>query len=159
PTGPADYRLRQPLAEFTGLSGLTPNPEVALVKRSAVVLTDERLQSQDRSARASARRVRAGATAAAMPAGDQIARDRGGRGCRSPQARHVRFRTLACMDLRAKLGWSYSCTLTSGSWRHRWRWPGSSRRVGSQIASMRVAASATGSPGSAARRRVCRILS
>jgi hypothetical protein len=78
--------LRQLLAEFTGLSGLTPNPEVALVKRSAVVLTDERLQSQDRSARASARRVRAGATAAAMPAGDQIARDRGGRGCRSPQA-------------------------------------------------------------------------
>jgi len=77
--------LRQLLAEFTGLSGLTPNPEVALVKRSAVVLTDER-QSQDRSARASARRVRAGATAAAMPAGDQIARDRGGRGCRSPQA-------------------------------------------------------------------------
>jgi hypothetical protein len=78
--------LRQLLAEFTGLSGLTPNPEVALVKRSAVVLMDERLQSQDRSARASARRVRAGATAAAMPAGDQIARDRGGRGCRSPQA-------------------------------------------------------------------------
>jgi hypothetical protein len=38
-----------------------------------VVLTDERLQSQDRSARASARRVRAGATAAAMPARDQIA--------------------------------------------------------------------------------------
>ena len=39
PTGPADYRLRQLLAEFTGLSGLTPNREVALVKRSAVVLT------------------------------------------------------------------------------------------------------------------------
>jgi len=31
--------LRQLLAEFTGLSGLTPNPEVALVKRSAVVHT------------------------------------------------------------------------------------------------------------------------
>jgi hypothetical protein len=31
--------LRQLLAEFTGLSGLTPNREVALVKRSAVVLT------------------------------------------------------------------------------------------------------------------------
>ena len=62
------------------------------------------------------------------------------------------------MDLRAKLGWSYSCALTSGSWRHRWRWPGSSRRVGSQIASMRGSACAIGSPGSAARRRVCRIL-
>src|ERR1700685_349532 len=35
--------------------------------------------------------------------------------------------------LLAKLGSSYSCALTSGSWRRRWRWPGSSRRVGSQV--------------------------
>ena len=32
--------------------------------------------------------------------------------------------------LLAKLVKSYSCALTSGSWRRRWRWPGSSRRVG-----------------------------
>src|SRR5271163_402857 len=36
--------------------------------------------------------------------------------------------------LLAKLVSSYSCALTSGSWRRRWRWPGSSRRVGSQLA-------------------------
>src|SRR5580692_5175178 len=36
--------------------------------------------------------------------------------------------------LLAKLVSSYSCALTSGSWRHPWRWPGSSRRVGSQLA-------------------------
>src|SRR5580692_5493255 len=36
--------------------------------------------------------------------------------------------------LLAKLVSSYSCALTSGSWRRRWRWPGSSRRVGSQVA-------------------------
>ena len=36
--------------------------------------------------------------------------------------------------LLAKLVSSYSCPLTSGSWRRPWRWPGSSRRVGSQLA-------------------------
>src|ERR1700683_2151974 len=36
--------------------------------------------------------------------------------------------------LLAKLVKSYSCPLTSGSWRRPWRWPGSSRRVGSQLA-------------------------
>jgi hypothetical protein len=36
--------------------------------------------------------------------------------------------------LLAKLVGSYSCPLTSGSWRRPWRWPGSSRRVGSQLA-------------------------
>src|SRR5271170_7897099 len=36
--------------------------------------------------------------------------------------------------LLAKLVKSYSCALTSGSWRRPWRWPGSSRRVGSQLA-------------------------
>src|SRR5579862_880337 len=35
--------------------------------------------------------------------------------------------------LLAKLVSSYSCPLTSGSWRRPWRWPGSSR-VGSQLA-------------------------
>src|SRR5271169_5894008 len=35
--------------------------------------------------------------------------------------------------LLAKLVSSYSCPLTSGSWRRPWRWPGSSRRVGSQL--------------------------
>ena len=36
--------------------------------------------------------------------------------------------------LLAKLVSSYSCPLASGSWRRPWRWPGSSRRVGSQLA-------------------------
>src|SRR5580698_10033420 len=36
--------------------------------------------------------------------------------------------------LLAKVVSSYSCPLTSGSWRRPWRWPGSSRRVGSQLA-------------------------
>src|SRR5271170_4454077 len=36
--------------------------------------------------------------------------------------------------LLAKLVSSYSCPLTSGSWRRTWRWPGSSRRVGSLLA-------------------------
>src|ERR1700683_1250138 len=36
--------------------------------------------------------------------------------------------------LLAKLVSSYSCPLTSGAWRRPWRWPGSSRRVGSQLA-------------------------
>src|SRR5450755_826590 len=36
--------------------------------------------------------------------------------------------------LLAKLVSSYSCPLTSESWRRPWRWPGSSRRVGSQLA-------------------------
>src|SRR5580658_9412786 len=36
--------------------------------------------------------------------------------------------------LLAKLVSSYSCPLTSGSWRRPWRWPRSSRRVGSQLA-------------------------
>src|SRR5580700_6691894 len=45
--------------------------------------------------------------------------------------------------LLAKLVSSYSCALTSGSWRRPWRWPGSSRRVGSQLAgSTRVQARA-----------------
>src|SRR5246127_5188689 len=45
--------------------------------------------------------------------------------------------------LLAKLVSSYSCPLTSGSWRRPWRWPGSSRRVGSQVAgSTRVPAGA-----------------
>src|SRR6202522_3740424 len=35
--------------------------------------------------------------------------------------------------LLAKLVSSYSCPLAGGSWRRRWRWPGSSRRVGSQV--------------------------
>src|SRR5271155_5140146 len=45
--------------------------------------------------------------------------------------------------LLAKLVSSYSCALTSGSWRRRWRWPGSSRRVGSQVAG------STGAPAGA----------
>jgi hypothetical protein len=45
--------------------------------------------------------------------------------------------------LLAKLVRSYSCPLTSRSWRRPWRWPGSSRRVGSQLAgSTRVQARA-----------------
>src|ERR1700683_2723939 len=36
--------------------------------------------------------------------------------------------------LLAKLVSSYSCPLTSGSWRRPWRWPGSSGRVGSKLA-------------------------
>src|SRR5271163_1544477 len=36
--------------------------------------------------------------------------------------------------LLAKLVSSYSWPLTSGSWRRPWRWPGSSRRVGNQLA-------------------------
>ena len=59
--------------------------------------------------------------------------------------------------LVAKLVGSYSCALTSGSWRRRWRWPGGSRRVGSHIATMRGPVCAIRSPGSAACRRVCRI--
>ena len=59
--------------------------------------------------------------------------------------------------LVAKLVRSYSCALTSGSWRRRWRWPGDPRRVGSHIASMRGPVCAIRSPGSAACRRVCRI--
>src|SRR5271156_4748285 len=35
--------------------------------------------------------------------------------------------------LVAKLVSSYSCPLTSGAWRRPWRWPGSSRRVLSQV--------------------------
>jgi len=59
--------------------------------------------------------------------------------------------------LVAKLVRSYSCALTSGPWRRRWRWPGDPRRVGSHIASMRGPVCAIRSPGSAACRRVCRI--
>src|SRR5579872_768277 len=43
----------------------------------------------------------------------------------------------------AKLVSSYSCLLTSGSWRHPWRWPGGSRQGRSQVAgSTRVPAGA-----------------
>jgi len=48
-----------------------------------------------------------------------------------------------------------SCARTSRSWRRRSRWPGSSRQVGSHVASMRGPVCAIRSPGSAARRRVC----
>jgi hypothetical protein len=59
--------------------------------------------------------------------------------------------------LVAKLVGSYSCALTSGSWRRRWRWAGGSRRVGSHIASMCGPVCAIRPPGSAACRRGCRI--
>src|SRR4029077_10270745 len=46
----------------------------------------------------------------------------------------------------AKLVSSYSCPLTSGSWRRPWRWPGSSRRVGSQVAGLKQGAAVAGGP-------------
>src|ERR1700756_3102547 len=48
--------------------------------------------------------------------------------------------------LLAKLVSSYSCPLTSGSWRRPWRWPGSSRRVGSQVAASTQVPAGAGCP-------------
>src|SRR5260370_15770861 len=95
-----------------------------------------------------------------VPAGDGDRRGSRRRELRVTAGTHLSFRTVACLAsmTTCSLSWSavMSWALTSRSWRHRWRWLGSWSRVGSHVASMRGPVCAIRSPGSVARRRVCR---
>ena len=134
-----------------------PIPKSPFEQRSAVVLTDDAQSWASVRARASARRE-PGNRSGELGRGP----GRPDRRTRPPVTEggfKMRFRTLACMDPRACAGLELFLHADERLLETRWRWPGSSPPGWCQPRQCVAGARPSGRHVSAARRRVCRILS